>query len=179
MHEGSLTLHNIPYKLLAVCLACVWFCLLPRCDLFYTHCHGLCFFYIIHIFFLLDDIHYHDHYTLSYGTIHAKSSSSSSGSDLPPIAQSFAGTTIGKCRCVCFCLCLTLVFSATKFVFNNFWPQGCTSPHTPLLTGSYRQCIHQSHIEGWVYWSLKSFIVRCSLLRFLFKFILQGMYRKS
>uniref|UniRef100_A0A182U9J4 Uncharacterized protein n=1 Tax=Anopheles melas TaxID=34690 RepID=A0A182U9J4_9DIPT len=42
----------------------------------------------------LNDIHYHDHYTLSYGTIHAKSSSSSSGSDLPPIAQSFAGTTI-------------------------------------------------------------------------------------
>uniref|UniRef100_A0A182QI78 Uncharacterized protein n=1 Tax=Anopheles farauti TaxID=69004 RepID=A0A182QI78_9DIPT len=41
-----------------------------------------------------DDIHFHDHYTLSYGTIHAKSSSSSSGSDLPPIAQPYAGSTI-------------------------------------------------------------------------------------
>ncbi|XP_050069098.1 RNA-binding protein Pasilla isoform X1 [Anopheles maculipalpis] len=43
-----------------------------------------------------DDTHFHDHYTLSFGTIHAKSSSSSSGSDLPPIAQPYAGSTIGK-----------------------------------------------------------------------------------
>ncbi|XP_035902408.1 RNA-binding protein Nova-1 isoform X4 [Anopheles stephensi] len=41
-----------------------------------------------------DDTHFHDHYTLSFGTIHAKSSSSSSGSDLPPIAQPYAGSTI-------------------------------------------------------------------------------------
>ncbi|XP_050088078.1 RNA-binding protein Pasilla isoform X6 [Anopheles aquasalis] len=46
-----------------------------------------------------DDIHFHDHYTLPFGALHANSSSSS-GSDLiqgsPPIIQPFAGGAIGK-----------------------------------------------------------------------------------